>query len=198
MTETAAAPGLVDGSYDLVRAAEDLAARLPPAMAAFARVAYNYLWSWTPGGGELFSAIDPVRWERSNCNPVRLLLESSAATLNAVSANTELMGHADTILATIEADRARPALQGKASAAHPVAFLCAEFAVHTSLPIYAGGLGVLAGDILKEASDLAVPMVAVGLPLPPGLLPAAHGPHGVPARVLDAARPRACSCRSCP
>ncbi len=44
-----------------------------------------------------------------------------------------------------------------------MAFLCAEFAVHTSLPIYAGGLGVLAGDILKEASDLAVPMVAVGL-----------------------------------
>ncbi|MBJ7595715.1 MAG: alpha-glucan family phosphorylase [Candidatus Dormibacteraeota bacterium] len=163
MTETAAAPGLLDGSYDLVRAAEDLAARLPQPMAPFARIAYNYLWSWTPGGRELFAAIDPVRWERANCNPVRLLLESSAATLERVASDAQLMGQADAVLATIEADRARPPMQGRASAAHPVAFLCAEFAVHTSLPIYAGGLGVLAGDILKEASDLAVPMVAVGL-----------------------------------
>ncbi|HSP65428.1 MAG TPA: DUF3417 domain-containing protein, partial [Candidatus Deferrimicrobium sp.] len=164
MTETSAAsPGLVDGSYDLVRAAEDLAARLPAEMAGFARIAYNYLWSWTPGGTELFAAIDPVRWERSNCNPVRLLLESSAATLGRMAADARLIEQAGAVLATIEADRERPALAGRASAAHPVAFLCAEFAVHTSLPIYAGGLGVLAGDILKEASDLAVPMVAVGL-----------------------------------
>ena len=164
MTDTATgAPTLLDGSYDLVRAAEDLAARLPETMAAFARIAYNYLWSWTPGGSELFAAIDEVRWERSNCNPVRLLLESSAATLERIGSDEHLMGQAQSILATIEADRTRPAMQGTASAAHPVAFLCAEFAVHASLPIYAGGLGVLAGDILKEASDLAVPMVAVGL-----------------------------------
>ena len=164
MTETAAAsPGLLDGSYDLVRAAEDLAARLPRPMAPFARIAYNYRWSWTPGGNELFAAIDPIRWQRASCNPVRLLLESSAATLERVAADAQLMDHADAVLAAIEADRARPPMQSRASAAHPVAFLCAEFAVHTSLPIYAGGLGVLAGDILKEASDLAVPMVAVGL-----------------------------------
>ena len=164
MTETAAAPpGLADGSYDLVRAAEDLAARLPEPMAPFARIAYNYLWSWTPGGSQLFAAIDPLRWERSNCNPVRLLLESSAATLGRVASDEQLMAHANSVLATIEADRARPAMHGRASSSRPVAFLCAEFAVHTSLPIYAGGLGVLAGDILKEASDMAVPMVAVGL-----------------------------------
>ncbi len=163
MTETAAAPGLLDGSYDLVRAAEDLAARLPQPMAPFARIAYNYLWSWIPGGSELFAAIDPVRWERTSCNPVRLLLESSAATLERVATDSHLMSQADAILATIEGDRTRPQLPVRASPAHPVAFLCAEFAVHTSLPIYAGGLGVLAGDILKEASDLAVPAVAVGL-----------------------------------
>ncbi len=164
MTETAApAPTLIDGSYDLVRAAEDLAARLPEPMAPYARIAYNYLWSWTPGGSELFAAIDPVRWERSNCNPVRLLLESSSATLERVASDARLMEHAQAILATVEADRARPPMPGAASANHPVAFLCAEFAVHTSLPIYAGGLGVLAGDIVKEASDMALPMVAVGL-----------------------------------
>jgi starch phosphorylase len=164
MTETAAAsPGLRDGSGDLVRAAEDLAARLPAPLAPFARVAYNYLWSWTPGGSELFAAIDPLRWDRTGRNPVRLLLESSAATLERVAGDASQLERANSVLSVIEADRHRPAHGGRASATRPVAFLCAEFAVHTSLPIYAGGLGVLAGDILKEASDLAVPMVAVGL-----------------------------------
>src|ERR1035437_10870055 len=58
---------------------------------------------------------------------------------------------------------ARAPMASRASERHPVAFLCAEFGIHRSLPIYAGGLGVLAGDILKEASDLALPMVGVGL-----------------------------------
>src|SRR3981081_662259 len=78
------------------------------------------------------------------------------------------MRQATAILAAIDGDRARRPLPGRAPAPPPGAFLCAEFAVHTSLPIYAGGLGVLAGDILKEASDLAVPMVAVGLLYRPG------------------------------
>ena len=63
----------------------------------------------------------------------------------------------------LQADRERPWMAGAASAEHPVAFCCAEFGVHGSLPIYSGGLGILAGDILKEASDLALPMVGVGL-----------------------------------
>src|SRR5205823_3341633 len=60
-------------------------------------------------------------------------------------------------------DLARPPLSEWPNQSRPVAFLCAEFAIHPSLPLYAGGLGVLAGDILKEASDRALPMVAVGL-----------------------------------
>ncbi len=164
MTETAAqATLLVDGSTEMTRAADDLAARLPGPMAAFARLAYNYRWSWTPGGNEVFAAIDPLSWDRSNRNPVRLLLDASSATLERVASDERLMEQAKAILATVESDRARPPMPGHASAQRPVAFLCAEFAVHTSLPIYAGGLGVLAGDILKEASDMAVPMVAVGL-----------------------------------
>ena len=163
MTETATAPTLVDGSADVARAAADLAARLPAEMAAFARIAYNYRWAWTPGGDDLFATIDPVRWERGGHNPVRLLLEASTASLQRVAGDADLLARADTILESIGAELDRPPLQSRASAQHPIAFLCAEFAVHQSLPIYAGGLGVLAGDILKEASDLALPMVAVGL-----------------------------------
>ncbi len=165
MTETADAPTatIVDGSADVRRAAEDLASRLPAALAPFAHIAYNYRWSWTPGGNDLFATIDPLRWDRSNRNPVRLLSEASSASLARVAGDERVVAQAHDILATIDADLSRPPLTGRASSHHPVAFLCAEFAVHTSLPIYAGGLGVLAGDILKEASDLAVPMVAVGL-----------------------------------
>jgi starch phosphorylase len=163
MTEAMPIKAVVDGSADVRRASEDLAARLPIPMAPFAHIAYNYLWSWTLGGHELFAAIDPLRWDRSNHNPVRLLLEASSASLDRVAGDARLVDRAEAILGAIEADLSRPPMPGRASPHHPVAFLCAEFAVHTSLPIYAGGLGVLAGDILKEASDLALPMVAVGL-----------------------------------
>jgi starch phosphorylase len=163
MSDSAAVVEPLDGSADGRRAAQDLAGRLPPAMAVFAQVAYNYLWSWTPGGDELFAAIDPVRWSRSNHNPVRLLLEASTASLERAAADHDLQARARAVLAAIDREVSRPALECRASAQRPVAFLCAEFAVHQSLPIYAGGLGVLAGDILKEASDQAVPMVAVGL-----------------------------------
>jgi starch phosphorylase len=164
MTETAAqATTSSDGSAEMARAADDLASRLPGPMAAFAHIAYNYRWSWTPGGGELFAAVDPLRWDRSNRNPVRLLLDASSQALGRAASDARLMEQGEVILAAIESDRARPSMPGRASAQRPVAFLCAEFAVHASLPIYAGGLGVLAGDILKEASDMAVPMVAVGL-----------------------------------
>jgi starch phosphorylase len=165
MTETADAPAapITDGSADVRRAAEDLAARIPAQMAPFAHLAYNYLWSWTPGGAELFAAIDPLRWDRSSRNPVGLLREASSASLERVAGDAGLIARARELLDTVETELSRPSMPGRASPQQPVAFLCAEFAVHTSLPIYAGGLGVLAGDILKEASDLAVPMVGVSL-----------------------------------
>ena len=166
MTDFATREGtaqLGDGSPDLARDIDDLAARLPGPMAVFASIAYNYGWSWTPGGDELFAAVDPLRWDRSSRNPVRLLLDVSTASLARAAGDGALIERAHALHDALQADIARPHLAGRASPRRPVAFLCAEFAVHTSLPIYAGGLGVLAGDILKEASDLAVPMVGVGL-----------------------------------
>ncbi len=162
MTQTAvAAPP--DGSADLEQAARDLASRIPGELAPLARIAYTYLWSWLEGGPQLFAAVDPERWEWCNHNPVRLLHEATTAALSRAARDHTLLDRAHALLAAIDADRRRPPMQGRASAERPVAFLCAEFAVHRSLPIYAGGLGVLAGDILKEASDLALPLVGVGL-----------------------------------
>ena len=158
-----AAAELRDGTADVERAATALADRLPERLAPFARIAYNYRWSWDPDAQDLYQVIDPERWELCNQNPVRLLTETSTGALRRASENSALIGRAEAMLDRLTADLARPPLQGRASPRHPVAFLCAEFAIHHSLPTYAGGLGVLAGDILKEASDLALPMVGVGL-----------------------------------
>ena len=96
-------------------------------------------------------------------NPVRLLQEAPARVLSAPPHDRELVARAEELEAEVAADLERPYGGAPLDPAHPVAFLCAEYGVHVSLPVYSGGLGALAGDLLKEASDQAVPLVAVGL-----------------------------------
>jgi starch phosphorylase len=152
------------GSEDLGRRIDDLAARMPEPLHVLARLAFNLHWSWQPEGPGLWAAVDAARWERCGHNPVRLLQEAPTAALRRAAADRDLLARAAALEAALEADLARPAATaGDATAAHPVAFLCAEFGVHRSLPLYSGGLGVLAGDVLKQASDDAVPMVGIGL-----------------------------------
>jgi glycogen phosphorylase len=152
------------GRSDIDRAADALVVRVPPELAPLARSAYNLRWSWTPGGAETFAAIDPQRWERCGENPVRLLTEAPIAALHRAAADAELVAGGRDLEAAIEEDVARPAASaGPATPDRPIAFFCAEYGIHASLPIYSGGLGALAGDILKEASDRALPLVAVGL-----------------------------------
>src|SRR5205823_749525 len=97
-------------------------------------------------------------------NPVRLLQEASWEALSRAAQDG---GHLERIAAVERAvadDLARPSSNGGGpTPEHPVVFFCAEYAIHSSLPIYSGGLGALAGDILKEASDRALPLVAIGL-----------------------------------
>jgi starch phosphorylase len=152
-----------DGHDDLLRAAEALAARVPQPLAGLARLAYNYRWSWTPGGHDVFTAIDPVRWERCGENPVRQLGEAAPEALERAAGDTALLERIAAVEAAVQQDLARPALTEPVTPEHPVAYFCAEFGVHRSLPVYSGGLGALAGDILKESSDRALPLVAVGL-----------------------------------
>ncbi len=151
-----------DGTTDVIRAAADLAERLPAPLAPLARIAFNYRWSWLPGGAEVFRAIDADRFELCGQNPVRLLQEASATALRRAASDKSLVDRAGAVEAAIRADLDRPPAS-EIDPDHPVAFLCAEYGVHVSLPIYSGGLGALAGDLLKEASDRAIPMVAVGL-----------------------------------
>jgi starch phosphorylase len=152
------------GKADVARAADELAARLPAALAPFATLAMNYRWAWTPGGSALFEAIDAHRFARCGGNPVRLLRDASARDLLRVEGDPVLRAAAERQRHDLEAHLAfPPRASGAASARRPIAFLCLEYGIHGSLPLYAGGLGGLAGDLLKEASDRRLPFVAVGL-----------------------------------
>jgi starch phosphorylase len=152
-----------NGRQDILRAAEDLAQRLAPALAPLAHLAYNYRWSWAAGGTELFASFDAERFELCCENPVRLLQESPGSVLRQAAEDERLVQRAEALWSLVQADIDRQFAAGPVDQDHPVLFLCAEYGIHRSLPVYAGGLGALAGDLLKEASDRAIPLVAVGL-----------------------------------
>jgi glycogen phosphorylase len=155
---------VIVAGQDLDRAAHELAARIPEPLAGLARLAYNYRWAWTPGGPDLFRSIDERRWRLCGQNPVRLLQEASWDALTRAAEDGYTLERIGALEDTVRADLDRPPHEaGHATAERPVAYFSAEFAVHVSLPIYSGGLGALAGDVLKEASDRALPMVGVGL-----------------------------------
>src|SRR4051812_14752010 len=151
------------GRRDLERAAEALATRLPEPLGVLAQIAYNYRWAWDPDGPDVFRDIDADRWERVAENPVKLLQEAAADKLQAAARDDDLPARAHAPKQRIAADLARPPHSEAATPERPIAYFSAEYGFHVSFPVYSGGLGALAGDILKEASDRAWPLAAIGL-----------------------------------
>ncbi len=140
---------------------------IAPAQERLWSLARNLWWSWDHDAVSLFRDLDPVRWRQLNQNPVSLLSELPLAKLESRAAELVLHSrinyayrrlqeylHADRTWGTRHAGVLRP---------RPVAYFSAEFGIHESLPVYSGGLGVLAGDHIKSASDLAIPLVGIGL-----------------------------------
>ena len=151
------------GDADLADAAGALAARLPDELAPLARLAYSYRWTWLPGGEAVFRAVDDHRYELCDGNAVRLLQEAPTRSFVRAAADTALVDQATALEAAACAELNRPWRDGPVTVERPAVFLCAEYGLHGSLPMYSGGLGILAGDLLKEASDQRVPLVALGL-----------------------------------
>jgi glycogen phosphorylase/synthase len=141
----------------------DVSATLPAALRGLERLAANFYWCWDPEGRALFEELSPRQWERSGHTPVQLLRMLYPEDLAARSRDEAYLERLERVLGRFDAYLRAPAAAGPFSAERPVAYFCAEFGVHESLAIYSGGLGVLAGDHLKAASDLALPLVGVGL-----------------------------------
>jgi len=130
---------------------------MPRRLARLEELAKNLWWSWHPQARDLFRALDHHLWRESGHNPVKQLREISQEKLEAAAGDPAFVALG---------------LPG------PVAYFSAEYAIHSSLPIYAGGLGILAGDLCKEASDLGLPFVAVGFMYPQGYFHQRISPSG--------------------
>ncbi|MCC6330207.1 MAG: alpha-glucan family phosphorylase [Acidobacteria bacterium] len=133
-------------------------------LAALNDLSMNFYWSWHPEGSELFRELDPSLWEKYEQNPRLLLKSVNELRLLQKSTDQEYVDRLRRFRDRFDAYTGEPAQAvGRISSDHPAAYFCAEYGVHNSLPIYSGGLGILAGDHLKSASDLNIPLVAVGL-----------------------------------
>ena len=153
-----------DGRRDVEQAVDALAERLPRAIRALARVAYDLRWSWMTDGAAVFHDVDPRLWPRCHGNPRAMIERATPRRLRALSEDGHYVARVAALDAAMRDDRGPvPPIASRIPADRPVAYFCSEFGVHHSLPFYGGGLGVLAGDVLKAASDLALPMVGVGL-----------------------------------
>ncbi|HTE20924.1 MAG TPA: alpha-glucan family phosphorylase, partial [Armatimonadota bacterium] len=141
---------------------------LPAGLDFLADVVWNYAWTWLPGGISLFRDIDPALWEACDHNGLAMLQRTPIQRLSQLSADPEFRARAKALDRALREYLARPRATEaervlERHGGRHVAYFSAEFGIHESLPVYAGGLGILAGDHLKSASDLALPLVGVGL-----------------------------------
>jgi glycogen phosphorylase len=155
---------------------------LPVRIGRLAELAVDLWWSWNRDAREVFRMLDYELWRATAHNPVRMLWVAPRATIEQAAQDPAFLSIYDAAMAALDDARAArgswwarrfPGVQG-----HSVAYFSAEFALHQSLPIYAGGLGVLAGDHCKEANDLGVPLLGVGFMYPQGYFHQHLSPDG--------------------
>jgi starch phosphorylase len=141
---------------------------LPLPLRPLERLAWNYWWSWAADGAAVFRDLDPAVWEECEHNPRRLLAETAEYRLMQMATDPVYTARVQRLAESFKEYMAdarawTPAKETKLTSERVVAYFCAEYGIHNSLPLYSGGLGMLAGDHLKSASDLRLPLVAVGL-----------------------------------
>lgn len=139
---------------------------LPERIDRLGELAYNLWWTWQPSAQDLFARLDPTLWESVRHNPVLLLRDVSRERLQAAAENLDYVDLHDRILSAFDNylrnDKTWFRQNHPGHEQSPIAYFSTEFGLHETLPMYAGGLGILAGDHLKEASDLGLPLVAMG------------------------------------
>ncbi len=141
---------------------------LPPEIEPLREIAYNLYWSWTFDAIELFRRLDRDLWESSGHNPVLMLGTIDQEKLEGAARNDGFLDHLRRVRARLDtylssSHRWFPRMWGARAGNCSVAYFSAEFGLTESLSIFAGGLGMLAGDHLKSSSDLGVPLAGVGL-----------------------------------
>ena len=151
---------------------ERFARPFPSRIPRLGELATDGWWSWQPGARELFRRLDMTTWRATAHNPARMLRTLGADVLQRAADDPAFVAMYDAAIAGLDAARQPQTSwwkqEGPDLGNKVIAYFSAEFALHQSLPIYAGGLGVLAGDHCKEASDLGIPLVGIGFMYPQG------------------------------
>ncbi len=146
--------------------------RLPKRIERLNELANNLWWSWHEEGRQVFRSLDYALWRTSGHNPVKQLRDISIEKLESAARDPAFLELYDSVMPKFDADMSKG--RDWCGQTNPdklggqIAYFSAEYAIHNSLPIYAGGLGALAGDICKESSDRGLPLVAVGFMYPQG------------------------------
>jgi starch phosphorylase len=159
----------------------DVHPALPERIAWLGEIARNVWSSWNPEAGDLFSRLDPEAWERLGHNPVALLRGLPQETLDAAAADESFVAMVARVARRLDAYVNEPgwlAGTNPDAAGMLVAYFSLEFGLDAGIPLYSGGLGILAGDHLKSASDIGVPLVGVGLLYRSGYFRQSLGPDG--------------------
>ena len=155
---------------------------LPEKISGLRELAYNLWWSWHPEGRALFKLLSRQGWYQSNHNPVKMINRMDRGALEAATSDVHFMRHYDYVISRFESYMNPTTGWFCSRVAQPerckIAYFSAEYGLHQALPFYAGGLGFLAGDFLKECSDLGLPLVAVGFMYPQGYLRQMISPDG--------------------
>lgn len=141
----------------------DVRPRLPQRIARLEELAGNLWYSWHRATRVLFAQLAPALWTDINHSPKAFLRSIEQQRLDEAARDAAFLSTYDAALAAYDAYHAHTAFDSRFAPAELVAYFCAEFGLHESLPIYSGGLGILAGDHCKTASDLRLPFVGVGL-----------------------------------
>ena len=161
---------------------------IPERLRRLPELAADLWWTWNTEAREVFRRLDYPLWRQTAHNPVLLLQQISQEMLNLAATDPRFLNTYDAAVKALDAARGAhdtwwhkrfPDIAG------PIAYFSAEFALHQSLPIYAGGLGVLAGDHCKEASDLGLPLIGVGFMYPQGYFHQTVTPEGWQREVYE-------------
>jgi starch phosphorylase len=155
---------------------------LPEKISGLRELAYNLWWSWHPEGRALFKLLNRRGWYLSNHNPVKMINRMDRGALEAATSDVHFMRHYGSVMTHFDSYMNPSNGWFCTRVADPerckIAYFSAEYGLHHALPFYAGGLGFLAGDFLKECSDLGLPLVAVGFMYPQGYLRQMISPDG--------------------
>ncbi|MGD9077592.1 MAG: alpha-glucan family phosphorylase [Desulfobacteraceae bacterium] len=151
---------------------KNLFPNLPERLIGLGELAENLWWSWHPAARMLFKMLNRQAWKESGHNPDKMLKEIPNEDLESAASNPDYLRHYDVVLSRFRKEIGEGRchlLDTKVDSDAPIiAYFSAEYGLHRSLPFYAGGLGFLAGDYIKECSDLRIPLVAIGFMYPEG------------------------------